>query len=95
MALFKKENEKGKRKNELKKDSSVVGDAVKVLSGVVAGVATALLLAPQSGKETRSKLKESANELGENVSDKSKEFGKVTKDQVNNLKDQVKEKAKS
>lgn len=95
MALFKKENEKGKRKNELKKDSSIVGDAAKVLSGVVAGVATALLLAPQSGKETRSKLKENANELGENVSDKSKEFGKVTKDQVNNLKDQVKEKAKS
>jgi gas vesicle protein len=93
MALFK--NEKRKRKNEPLKDSSVVGNAVKVLSGVVAGVATALLLAPQSGKKTRSKLKESASEIGENVSDKSKELGKVTKEQVNNLKDQVKEKTKS
>ena len=69
-----------------------MGDTVKVLSGIVAGVATALLLAPQSGDRTREQIKDTASDLGNTVSDKSKELGKATKDQVNNVKDQVKEK---
>lgn len=90
MSLFK--NDKAKKQKQKTKGSNVAGSAVKVLSGLVAGVATTLLLAPQSGEKTRKQLKETANDLGETVSDKSREVGKTAKEQVNNVKDQVKEK---
>lgn len=89
MSLFESNRKKNRKKD---KETTVVGDTVKVLSGIVAGIATTLLLAPQSGEKTRKQLKDSASELGESVSEKSREFGKATKDQVNNVKDQVKEK---
>ncbi len=90
MNLFEKGNRKSKNPKKVKR--SVAGDTVRVLSGLVAGVATALLLAPQSGKKTREQLKKNASDLGESVSEKTQEFGKATKEQVNNVKDQVKEK---
>lgn len=45
------------------------------LVGGIAGAATALLLAPQSGKETRAKI----GDLAEDVSDKAKELAEKVK----------------
>lgn len=90
MSLLK--SNRKKKKNIKKSSNKAVADTAKVLSGIVTGVATALLLAPQSGRKTREQLKDGASEVGDTVSEKSKEIGQATKDQVNNVKNQVKEK---
>src|SRR3954447_16737177 len=73
------------------------------ISGVLAGVAVGLLVAPMSGEETRQKISEKADELGGTVKDKftqitSKagtkldDIKKVLGDKVEGLSDDVREK---
>src|SRR3954453_6304479 len=73
------------------------------ISGVLAGVAVGLLVAPMSGEETRQKISEKADELGGTVKDK---FSQITSkagtklddlkktfgDKVEGLSDDVREK---
>ncbi|PSR05925.1 MAG: hypothetical protein BRD49_03155 [Bacteroidetes bacterium SW_10_40_5] len=54
------------------------------LTGLAAGAATGLLLAPDSGEKTREKLKERASSWENEIEDKVKE-------QVNKMKDSIKE----
>ncbi len=46
---------------------------ITFLAGVVVGAGVALILAPESGKETRKKLKDVAGKAGEYVAEKAKE----------------------
>ena len=99
MAIFEKKQKKnifGKKKSGGDKDqkTGVLKDSLKVVTGVVTGAVAGLLFAPKSGKETRKDIKDGANNLGNQISDKSKELGKATKDQFNNVKDTIKDKTK-
>lgn len=58
---------------------------VSFVVGLAAGTATGLLLAPEKGEKTRKKLKESASDWEEEIEQKVKE-------QVNKMKDTIKEK---
>lgn len=95
MSIFKQNKSNsilGKKKSVSKKQESnnLLNTAAKVTIGAVTGAIAGLLFAPKSGKETRKKITEDASNLGEKVTDKSKELTQTTKEQVNNLKDKVK-----
>jgi gas vesicle protein len=49
-------------------------DAVWFLSGLALGVTVGLLFAPQSGEETRHKIKKVARKGGEQLKEKGEEF---------------------
>lgn len=49
-----------------------------VLLGAVVGAAVGLLLAPQSGEETREAIKTYADDLGEKVKETGKQLGEKT-----------------
>ncbi|TKC06086.1 YtxH domain-containing protein [Pedobacter frigoris] len=44
---------------------------IGLLAGLAAGAALGLLIAPESGTETRDKLSRSLNDLGESIKDKA------------------------
>ena len=94
MTIFKKEKKSilSNKKPILnkKEKTNLLQNTVKVTAGLLTGALAGLLFAPQAGKKTREKIKDNASDLGEQVSDKSKEIGKTTKEQVNSLKDKVK-----
>ena len=56
--------------NEEHDMQAVMGFVAGILIGGLAGAATALLLAPQSGKRTRSQIQHKSLELREQASDK-------------------------
>lgn len=57
--------------------------------GAAAGLAAGILIAPETGEETRRNIAQKANTF----KDKAKEKANTLKDQANTLKDQAKEKA--
>ena len=59
--------------------------------GVAAGAVAGLLLAPTSGKESRSKLKETSRNFKEDVEDKLKSLSdKIDRESLNDLKETFK-----
>lgn len=78
-----------------KKQSNILKNSARVVTGLVTGAVAGLLFAPQSGKKTRQQIKDEASKVGDEIGEKSKEFGQNTKDQFNNVKDKVKEKTGS
>lgn len=65
-----------------------MNDTGKVLFAALVGAAAGVLLAPASGKETRQKLNDKAEELGDNV----KDFAEKSKEKYNEFKEAAKEK---
>jgi gas vesicle protein len=59
---------------------------VGFLVGAAVGGALGLLLAPDKGSETRKKIIETGNDLGDSISD----FGGTVKDKINEVVDGVK-----
>jgi gas vesicle protein len=64
-----------------------------LLLGGVVGAALGLLLAPQSGDETRQFLKEKSGELKDRARERSREWADKAKEQVSDLTAKVKEQA--
>jgi len=54
---------------EYSKTSNIFGVLVSALLGILAGAVTMLLLAPQSGKDTRKKIQKKSLELRDNTTD--------------------------
>jgi len=74
--------------NKLKKEEGM-GDGTKVvlalIAGLAAGAALGILFAPEKGTETRNKLSESLNNLGETI----KETAAAEIDKLSSLKTKV------
>ncbi len=74
--------------NKLKKEESL-GDGTKVvlalIAGLAAGAALGILFAPEKGTETRDKLSESLNNLGETI----KETAAAEIEKLSSLKTKV------
>lgn len=66
-------------------NSGAVGFLAGAVLGGVIGAGVALLLAPQSGKETRAMLKRKAREVGEDVKEFRDDIGPRVKDFKKNL----------
>ncbi len=62
---------------------------VGILLGTIVGAAVGLLLAPQSGEETREVLSDQARELSEKVKESSRQFVESSRDLLEQSKDQV------
>ncbi len=93
MSIFKQSKSNsvlGKKKAKKQERNNLLNSAAKVTIGAVTGAIAGILFAPKSGKETRKNITKNASNLGEKVTDKSKELTQTTKEQVNNLKDKVK-----
>jgi gas vesicle protein len=70
---------------ESKKSNNVLAAIVGFGAGAVVGAVTALLYAPQSGKETRDKIKDRVGDISEKAADmidKSKEAFEEAKDKM-------------
>lgn len=62
-----------------------IGASVGVLAGVIAGV----LLAPKSGKETRTDIAKHVHEMKDKIADELTKVGDVTKDAYNGIVDRI------
>ena len=60
-----------------------------ILLGAIIGAAVGLLLAPQSGEETRELLNEQARDLGDKVKEGSRQFVESSRDVLEQSKTQV------
>lgn len=95
MSIFRrKKTILGNKKPVLDKNqkSNLLKNSARIATGVITGAVAGLLFAPQSGKKTRQKIKDEASNFGNQIGEKSKEIGETTKDQLNNVKDKVREK---
>ncbi len=76
----------------MKKES---GNSIAFLSGVILGATTgavvSLLLAPESGKNTRKKIYKKGKLALNEIKEKSEEVGRSLEPQVRNVKKEVKE----
>ena len=62
---------------------------VGMVLGSIVGAAMGLLLAPQSGEETRDTLSEQARELGDKVKESGRQFVESSRDLLEQGKSQV------
>ncbi len=63
-----------------------------ILVGAAAGALAGVLLAPESGKSTRQKLKKKGGDLGNTVKNKFNEFGESLSERYDNIKGEAKDK---
>lgn len=80
--LLKYKKAKAKKENIQTSKKIAVGATV----GILAGVASGILLAPKTGKETREELKKSANNLSDTVKEKSCEAKEKLSNYINERK---------
>ncbi len=60
----------------------IIGAIGGLILGAIGGAVAGVLMAPQSGKKTRTALREQVDELGETIKDKSQDILKAGKRQV-------------
>lgn len=70
---------------ENKNKGIIIGASVGVLAGVIAGV----LLAPKSGKETRSDIAKYVHEMKDKIADELSKAGNVTKGTYNGIVEKI------
>ena len=63
----------------------IIGTSVGALAGVIAGI----LLAPKSGKETRSDIAKHIHEMKDKIAEELTKIGDVTKEAYNGIVDKV------
>ncbi len=63
-----------------------------ILVGAAAGAVAGILLAPESGKSTRQKLKKKGGDLGTTVKNKFNELGESLHERYDNIKGDAKDK---
>ena len=68
-----------------RRHASWPGSLLLLGAGIVVGGATALLLAPASGKQTRARLAKKAGELGDAAVSRARELGQELRDEVGAL----------
>jgi hypothetical protein len=70
-----------------RRHASWPGNLVFLGAGILLGGATALLLAPTSGEQTRARLAKKAGELGDAAVNRAREVGQELRDEVGALRE--------
>jgi gas vesicle protein len=87
-----------KMTNNSQKLGSAINHSVNFLAGIVigglTGAAAAILLAPQSGKETREQIRQKATELRDQTTASVEDAVSQVRSKADQIKDDVSEKAK-
>ena len=64
------------KQDKVSNKKAVIGITAGIVAGAAIGAAAGVLLAPKSGKKTRSAIKEKANDVIENIKEKASKLKK-------------------